>query len=304
MRKLILIAGFVGCIVLMHLLPLSFFHSDILNSEFENLLHSVGFAGVTIVAFYYLNRFREKSPFVLVFISLISLGILAELVQLLFSRDASLLDLLRDAGGIISALLFIASWKTKSRLLIPAASIITIVFMTPFLIAGGAILSRNASETRLFTFERWWEKKFTEAGEGTILSFVKPPDLWKSNTSPLAAELSMRSGTYPGISFTEILPDWSGSKVLRLSIFSFMEKTIPISIRIHDRHHNNDYNDRFNTTFQIGRGINEISIPISSIRKGPRKRQLDMKQIEAIVIFTEEQFTPSTIYLDNIILEK
>jgi hypothetical protein len=316
MRKILLAILFAGCIILAHLVPFRVFYSALLNNEFENLLHSLGFAGITGIAFLYVSRLSGRPNgavplFVRTFLLLMAIGVGSETVQFFFSRDASVLDLVRDAGGILTTLFLIAAWRTKnattgrtkSRVLGAAAGVVAALCLLPFLWAAGVILLRNASGPVLFTFERRWENEFIHPGEKTTLTMLPPPFAWTSDKSRRAARISFLGGTYPGITLDEVFPDWRRRQALHLSIFSPMQEPISLSLRVHDGLHNNEYDDRFNTVLHLMPGPNEVSIPIASIETAPRKRQMDMNRIASIVIFAYKPAQPFTLYLDNIVLE-
>jgi hypothetical protein len=307
---------FVGFIILAHLIPFRIFYSELLDNVFENLLHSLGFAGLTGFAFTYLGRVsrstdRPAFPFVRTFILMMSIGVSAEIAQLFFSRDASVLDLVRDAGGILATLFLIAFWKTrnatarrvKSRLLGATAGVVALLCLLPFVMAAGAILLRDASGPVLFTFERRWENEFIHPHERTTLAMLPTPSAWKSNNSQGAARILFLGGTDPGITLEEVFPDWSRRHALRLSIFSPNREPISLMLRVHDRLHNNEYEDRFNTVLRLVPGPNKISIPLALIETAPRKRRMDMKRIASIIIFAYMPTRRFTLYLDNIVLE-
>ena len=58
-----------------------------------------------------------------------------------------------------------------------------------------------------------------------------------------------------------------------------------MTIRIHDIGHNHDYGDRYNRTFTLVPGANEIRISLADVEAAPRTRKLDLGNVAAVVAF-------------------
>ena len=203
--------------MLLHLFPLTFFSSPILDSEFENVLHCIGFTGVSSFLVILFRHFIDSGilirPIFLystTFFFTISIGALSEFVQIFFNRDATFSDLLRDASGALIGLLLVASCK-RSRsvfekplslsLKIAALGIFTFT-MLPFITICLALLLRNCSFPQLYTFEKWWENKFISLNE-IDLEIEKPPKNWQNNLTKTAGKITFAKGRYPGIAFKQ-----------------------------------------------------------------------------------------------------
>ena len=87
------------------------------------------------------------------------------------------------------------------------------------------------------------------------------------------------------------------------SIYSENTEVVNIELRINDKKHNNNYNDRFNRTFSIKSGNNNISIPLEDIAKAPESRFMDMQNMYLIVLFSAQPENEFTLYFDNFKLE-
>jgi hypothetical protein len=108
---------------------------------------------------------------------------------------------------------------------------------------------------------------------------------------------------YSGVSLNYFPRNWQGYDSLTFHIFNPNQNPLRITCRIHDRPHNNAYDDRYNKTFQLNFGWNTIAIPLEHVSTAPAGREMDMTQIMAVGIFTTELNAPREAYLDYVRLE-
>ena len=64
-----------------------------------------------------------------------------------------------------------------------------------------------------------------------------------------------------------------------------------------------EYVDRFNRSFEIQKGVNRISIPLSEISEAPQGRAMDMKHIQSLALFSAQPEKGFSLYFDNLRLE-
>jgi hypothetical protein len=83
-------------------------------------------------------------------------------------------------------------------------------------------------------------------------------------------------------------------------VYSLNDTAVPLSIRIDDTSHNQQYDDRFNRRLMIQPGHNRIAIPLDDIRYAPKNRAMDLRQIVAIYIFAIKPAIEYSVYLDNL----
>ncbi|MCL2340263.1 MAG: succinyl-CoA synthetase subunit beta, partial [Proteobacteria bacterium] len=77
--------------------------------------------------------------------------------------------------------------------------------------------------------------------------------------------------------------------------------------RIHDnqhRKHDMEYQDRFNQTFTLAPGWNDLSISLDKVKTAPRGRTMDMEHIEGFGLFVVRLPQPQALYLDHIYLAR
>ncbi len=110
-------------------------------------------------------------------------------------------------------------------------------------------------------------------------------------------------GQYPGIEFEGIPSDWSKSSNFKMDIFNPEEENIKFHIRIDDSGSGWEYADRFDFNVNLQPGMNNISIPLVSIKTNIHSRPLDLKTIERLMVFIPRNAKKREIYIDNIRLE-
>jgi len=74
--------------------------------------------------------------------------------------------------------------------------------------------------------------------------------------------------------------------------------------RVHDSEHNNEYTDRFNRSFILEKGWNDLVISLADIENSPVNRLLNMDKVENLKLFVTSQDKGRIIYIDHIYLGK
>lgn len=111
------------------------------------------------------------------------------------------------------------------------------------------------------------------------------------------------SGRYPGVSIFETVPNWSDYRRLRFKVASDRDNDTVLSLRVHEKNHNNNHQDRFNQKLIIRPGLNEIIIPLAEIEKGPLNRDLDLTNIAGVIIYMSKVEKPQRLEISNIYLD-
>lgn len=219
-------------------------------------------------------------------------GALIELIQPYFGRDRSLLDLVYDGVGIVAALLFhLANEGRKKMLRGLGVAVLMLSTMQPVYF-GAMVLARSWAVPYLARFEQFWERGIWKAQENSRAQIERNPSggYW--------LRVEMQRGAYPGVSFPEIHHDWQGYHSLALRVFSPQAQTL--TLRIHDKNHNNDYDDRYNQRLSIQPGINDLVISLDDVASAPKNRRMDLSQVQNLMLFAVSPQQPLTIYVDEI----
>jgi len=267
-----------------------------LGSEIENAGHAPAF-GVLALALLGLSKdlFRRKclDHYRIAIIGTLFLAIATELLQFAHHGYGEVGDVVRDVAGGIAFLGFFWTVDKSAgppKFVIPVRSGAICILITAFIPAmlwGLALIHRNASFPTIMNFDSVWDSKFCSAGNAQL-------EIMKGR-----ARITFHPAQYSGFHLSQPYPDWSGYHFFTFTIFSELPDTVNLVLRIHDRHHNQAYHDRFNLDLSIHNGRNEISIPLEMIRGAPGSRLMDMSAIRGIGIFAVKPASNFSLYISE-----
>jgi len=278
--------------------------------EAGNTSHTVLFFILSFLIYQRLRpRLRYSNNILIYFIVFVigmSLGALIEVLQNFTHRESSLNDVFRDFYGITAGLCLIAAINLKDfnhhRLtmvifLLVAASCL-FIGVRPIIKLSWHYIERNNAFPVIVAFDKDWSSSFISLNNAEI---IKTSNLNKnSDDLPL---VQFNHGKYPGVSVIETEPDWSGYKKLVLRIISMEAHNVHLVLRIQDMDHNQDYADRFNKKLLVMPGLNVLEIALSEIQHGPVNRQLDLKNVAGLILFSSDEADQFKLKLSNIYLE-
>jgi VanZ family protein len=250
----------------------------------ENAGHVPLFFVVTLAAIFALKgkpRFGGWRLYVAAGAIGIGLGLLSEVVQKPLARDASWEDVGADAIGAMCALAVYALFDKASGIrrwhrVVATLVMVTcvVVYLSPIYTMARAYLHRNGQFPVIASFHSRMELYWTMS-IGVKREIVDD-----------ALEVIFVTGDTPGIGFHEPVPDWTYFGWLVLDVENPGAETLKLGVRVHDKLHNWQYNDRFNRNYDLGAGERRtIRISIDDIRQGPRARTMDMTRISNISLF-------------------
>jgi VanZ family protein len=246
----------------------------------------------------------------------VALGAATEILQFLQpSRDPSLVDFLRDSAGAGASLLIAAVgravWRGQGLVRSRAGRVKALALAAILLAAAGAHLAatvalyaaRDRACPTLFALDgSWWERRLIHENGSVLTPRARPAGAGASCPEPLA-RLDLAPGRYPGVTFDEPYPDWTGYHRLAFTVVSDLGDALSLTIRVHDAFHDQRFQDRFNRSFVIHPGVNRIEIPLDEIRRAPDRREMDMRRIRGIILFGYRLGAPTHVYLGAIGLE-
>ena len=268
--------------------------------------HGVAFAVMAMLAVFALSvgsRTRRWSLIVqygIVVILSALLGLGTEVMQIWLPRDARLddvrADLLGTWVGLATFAVFDARLRTLGRIGIPLSGLLPFcVLAIPLATCIQAYARRQAAFPTLADYRLSFDDYFLQA-QGTSRAHGILPQTWAGFTGERAMRISFGTSAWPGLHFAEPSPDWSGYEMLAIDVTNPNEKALPLSIRVHDRGHNNQYSDRFNTQVQLGpleRSV--VRLSINDISRAPRNRNLDIDEISGLILFVNGNSEPERI---------
>jgi len=232
------------------------------------------------------------------------LAVLTEVLQQLTpERSFQVGDIIHDLTG--SAVFLLFAYQYKRNLQKRNQLIMIIIAGVLLIIAGIPVLATSIDELRsrkefplLASFETWTEMKRWSIED-------------RNERSPLHATQGQRSlcvnlspGLYPGVSFNHPPANWQGYDNLSFDVYLDGTVQLPLTVRINDLEHNDEFEDRYNQTFILKPGQNRVSISLSEVEHAPKGRLMDMEHISILCIFSYKLKAQRTVYFDNFRLEK
>ena len=212
--------------------------------------------------------------------------LIIEIGQMQLNRDASWIDLLVGASGAAAILIIINSvkqsssfWRWCYRL---SGIMILLLALSPLLFTSTAYVIRNIKFPVLADFSSITDNEFLHTRSGELIQQQGVV----INDEKFLARLCLNPGDWPGISIDEVVPDWSSYGKLSMVLFSDMAIPVDLVLRVHDRQHNHQLDDRYNFKFSLLPGFKRIEIVLDDIKYAPVGRDMDMHSIQGIVLFS------------------
>jgi VanZ family protein len=250
----------------------------------ENAGHTPLFFIVTLAAIFMLRaepRFVGWRLYLVAGAIGIGMGFLSEVVQRPLARDASWEDVWADAIGAVCALAVYALFDRISGLrrwqrffALGVATACITVYVSPIYAMTRAYLHRNGQFPVIASFHSRTELYWT-LSIGVRREIVND-----------ALEVDFVADETPGIGFHEPVPDWRAYRWLVVDAENPAAEPLKLGVRVHDEHHNRQYNDRFNRHFDLAAGERKtLRISLDDVRRGPRSRPMDMAQISNVTLY-------------------
>ena len=238
-------------------------------------------------------------------------GAVAELLQLIGpNRFGELSDLMRNGLGIAVFLTAAATFDTemvrryrvpRHRAAVAVGSAVILAAVTaPVAVAGAAVLARDAAFPRLNGFSTFWDLQFLLTGPHVDLRLTTPPG---DAAGRRMAEVTFYPSRNALLVLRDPYPDWTAHQRLVIDVFSALDRTVAMSIKIEDLDGTRSVVELFVRELAIEPGYNSITIPLSEIERAPPGRSMDMTHITGIALFVTEPTDELTLYLAELRLE-
>lgn len=245
-----------------------------------------------------------------------TLGAIAEGLQALGKGDASVGDFLRDTAGAAAFLLAALTFDPRAALGSPAgdtrfrrvlalliAAALLGMALFPVTTIALAYLQRNAAFPAICEFEGRWEDTFVHMRDAQ-LEIGPAPAGWGRDPGDKVARVTFLPAVYPALLINEPYPDWRGYDRLACEVYSELDSTVSLALRIDDVLHDNAYSDRFNRRLVIRPGVNHISIPLADVQRAPRGREMNTARVRSLVLFAVRPTEAFSVWVDGIRLER
>jgi len=275
---------------------------DSVTAPFLRYAWNMGHIGFFLIATVAYSRYRPFTSTLQVFYYLASVLILSFVIegtQRVVGRSMSTMDIMRNLIGCALALWFVARpflhisvISFLSFVLVIDLGGLTIAGYTDYLFQSRApVIEDFESE---FSIARW---------DGNLVS---------SSEHVLTGQLSGKAifipGEYATMMLSPTLKNWSAYNSLELNIYNPQDQTVRINVRIHDKMHalsaDQEHVDRFNRSYELTTGWNQLSIDLDDIKHAPKARLIDMTSIYALGLFMSNLETAQELYFDEFVLRK
>ena len=274
--------------------------------EVFNSGHTILFLFISFVLYFRLSATYRFSNSVIihlvVLVTCLLLGVAIEMLQGLLQRETSVDDLYRNFFGIMSGLGLVSLRHQK----ILSNKILMVIFFLGFLLLGTCPLfqiswhtiQRSHAFPVILDFKADWSGSFVHFNKAEMEGASG-----KAGDKNSLFRIRFDTGNFPGVSIIEPASDWSAYRNLRFKVASGHDENIDLFLRIHDRNHDNNHQDRFNQKLLIHPGLNEIVISLAQIEKAPLNRDLDLTSIAGLILFMSKVEKPKLLEIGNIYLD-
>jgi VanZ family protein len=252
--------------------------------------------------------------YLLALVAAFALGVITELLQIPAGRDASFEDALHDTIGALAFLGLCAVLDARIRALHQnapirfAAAVVGFVSLSvaaaPVTRAAIKYQQRDARFPVLADLSQRYDRYFI-LQQSSEFSPVEMPDPWARVKDESAMRVRLLDGPYPGLSFIEPVPDWSGYQTLAVDLTNPTPLNLRLVLRVHDAGHTNQPEDRFSKRFELPAGTREVvRIRLQDVAAGPKSRRLDLHRIAGVIIFrADDSPAAGELYLSRVWLE-
>lgn len=280
------------------------YHSARAFQHFWDLGHIFFFAILTTIILSLWQTIAQKKfagQCIRIVLITLLLGTTIEIFQYGFSRTPDAGDMVRNLIGSCLVLFFWApSRKTipgkKLRMLQLLTALVSIVGLLPLSIALTDERTAKKQFPVLSDFETPFEK-YRWRGEA-----MHSIDHGNAHHGKSSLKVQLATTEYSGVGLKYFPRDWRNYEALTFSVYNPESKPIKLTCRVHDRRHTEgpqQFSDRFNKSYVLGKGWNTIKINLDEIANAPKTRQMDISQIYGFGIFATRLPEPRKIFIDN-----
>jgi hypothetical protein len=303
-----------GAILLLLIAPIGL-GTTALAHALENTLHAPLFALIAVGLLVWLRHVIPltslHAQYWVALLLSVALGALGELAQSFTStRHAEWIDLANDLLGAtagLAAYCLIDKQHPAGARVRRAAALAVVISL--------AIAAAPVAHLGVMYWQRWrqlpelatWDSRagyhFVTA-TSAALRVTKPPIAFAADGRMALLVSPRRESRWVGVSFVEPWPRWGSYARLSIEVMNPNASALDLFLRINDRAHNNQFEDRFNRPYVIApRERVVLRVPLTEVQLGPQSRRIDLNEITQVILFQDAEQGAQAFYLYGIRLE-
>ena len=253
------------------------------------------------------RRWGLGQRFLVTAATVVVLAALTEIAQIPTARDASLVDLSADLMGGIGCLCIavgvvrsFAVARLNRALLVLLGLVLVAIPLAPLANVSAAYIERARAVPGLVRFDSRRGALFIRVRNAELTRIPGP------GPGDVSARIVLGDGRWPGITFSDVWPDWSGYDALAIDVENPEAADLPMTVRIDDWDHRDSQSpdDRFNRRVTLAPGRQTVRIGIDDIRDAPADRTMNLERIDRVILFATPQQAGRAIVLHDIRLAR
>jgi len=176
--------------------------------------------------------------------------------------------------------------------------LIIVVVMESLVPIALSYAGRSGAYPRVVDMTDAWQQRFIEPRDA-LLFVGMPPQQWESRNNRTTAMILFERAPGSGVMIQEPYLDWTGYNTLQVQIFSLLDETRQVVLRVEDKRAEHPLGDRTDLPLDVAPGYNLYEIPLERIRNGPRGRKLRLNKIRRVGIFSTGSDEPFMLFFSD-----
>ena len=163
--------------------------------------------------------------------------------------------------------------------------LVLVIIMQSLFPVALSYAGRNGAYPRVVDMTDAWQQRFIEVRD-SLLFVGMPPTQWKSRNERITAMVLFDTVPGAGVMVHEPYTDRRGYNALQIEVYSELDLPREIILRVDDKRREKAEGDRTDLTMVVKPGYNLYQIPMEAIRNGPEGRQLRLRKIRRVGVFS------------------
>jgi hypothetical protein len=257
-----------------------------------DLGHPVFFACVSLLVIGF-GLIKSARHFLIALLIVFVASLTIETLQTFVGREANWLDISFNLSGFLLGGLFVFT-RFSQKLCV-------VGLMLAGLLPGLIKLGKSA----MMLWVLWNEFPVLLSGQNHWEQLAWGSEV-KLQPVDSAYRLDFSGKAYASADMMGFMQSWKPYQFLVLEMTNPAIDAFVLTLRISDKRHemsSQEFADRFNYSFKLEAGKQQIKIPLSKIESAPANRKMDLDEIYLLKLFLPKDDKLRTLYLSKIYLE-